>query len=336
MRSVILTFVFVAGAASCLAKDPISEGSGGTQGTGGSVSTGGVTSKGGTIGTGGTKSTGGTTSSGGTTSTGGTTSSGGTSGPPPAVDCTDVSDDSSSVAAQFGTMSISLTNNPNKSYIMQANWWGTPYNAQSETLKALGFTIVNPSNTPSSNPSLPLGYPSIYIGSYSGRATKGSNLPKQVSALTSVPTTIATNVDQKGSASYNAAYDVWFTSGSAPLGKSDTNPGAGGAFLMVWLFMPSDKQPRGSIKVRAGTVDGVPGDWDVWYDNSTSQPPCVSYVAATKTPSLSFDLNDFIQHAIKNSLGVTSSQYLSIIFGGFEVWGGGDGVQLKQFCANVK
>ena len=57
MRSVLLAFVFVAGAASCLAKDPISEGSGGTQGTGGKVSTGGVTSKGGTSGTGGTKST---------------------------------------------------------------------------------------------------------------------------------------------------------------------------------------------------------------------------------------------------------------------------------------
>jgi len=231
-------------------------------------------------------------------------------------------------------MSISLSNNPNKSYIMQANWWGSPYNAQSETLSALGFTVANPNNAVTSNPSLPLGYPSIYIGSYSGRTTKGSNLPKQVSALTSVPTIISTNVDQKGSASYNAAYDVWFTAGASPLGSQDTNPGAGGTYLMVWLFMPSDKQPRGSIKVRGGTVDGVDGDWDVWYDNTN--PPCVSYVSSTKIASLSFDLNDFIKHAVKNSLGVTNSQYLSIIFGGFEIWGGGDGVQLKHFCANVK
>ncbi len=28
--------------------------------------------------------------------------------------------------------------------------------------------------------------------------------------------------------------------------------------------------------------------------------------------------------------------YLSIIFAGFEVWGGGDGLQVKQFCANVQ
>jgi hypothetical protein len=261
MRSVVFAFVFAASAASCLAKDPPSEGSGGTQGTGGSASAGG------TVGSGGTTTTGGTPSSGGTTSTGGT------SGPPPAVDCTDVSGDSSSITEQYGALTISLSNNPNKTYIMQANWWGTPYNAQSETLNALGFTIANPKNAVTSNPSLPLGYPSIYIGSYSGRPTRGSNLPKQVSALTTVPTIISTNVDQKGSASYNAAYDVWFTAGSAALGKSDTNPGAGGAYLMVWLFMPSDKQPRGSIRVRSGSVDGMNGNWDVWYDDSTSQPP---------------------------------------------------------------
>jgi hypothetical protein len=37
---------------------------------------------------------------------------------------------------------------------------------------------------------------------------------------------------------------------------------------------------------------------------------------------------------VKNNLGVTTSPYLSIIFAGFEVWGGG--LQLKQLCANVK
>jgi hypothetical protein len=39
---------------------------------------------------------------------------------------------------------------------------------------------------------------------------------------------------------------------------------------------------------------------------------------------------------VTNRYGVTNSQYLSIIFAGFEVWGGNDGLQLKQFCANVK
>jgi hypothetical protein len=52
--------------------------------------------------------------------------------------------------------------------------------------------------------------------------------------------------------------------------------------------------------------------------------------------SLQFDLNNFIQDAVTSGYGVTSSQYLSIIFAGFEVWGGADGLQEKAFCANVK
>jgi hypothetical protein len=28
--------------------------------------------------------------------------------------------------------------------------------------------------------------------------------------------------------------------------------------------------------------------------------------------------------------------YLNIVFAGFEIWGGNDGLQVKQFCASVK
>jgi hypothetical protein len=33
---------------------------------------------------------------------------------------------------------------------------------------------------------------------------------------------------------------------------------------------------------------------------------------------------------------VTNSQYLSVVFAGTEVWGGGNGFQVKQFCVDVK
>jgi hypothetical protein len=62
----------------------------------------------------------------------------------------------------------------------------------------------------------------------------------------------------------------------------------------------------------------------------------VSYVSSDKISSLDFDLNYFIQDAVQNNYGVTSNQYLSVIFAGFEVWGGGDALQVKKFCANVK
>jgi len=50
---------------------------------------------------------------------------------------------------------------------------------------------------------------------------------------------------------------------------------------------------------------------------------------------LEFDLNDFITDAVTKSYGLTSSMYLSIVFGGFEIWGGADGIQLSQFCVTV-
>jgi hypothetical protein len=104
---------------------------------------------------------------------------------------------------------------------------------------------------------------------------------------------------------------------------------------MVWLFKPTDRQPRGNDQGRKGvTVDGVSGNWDVWVDSTN--PPCVSYVSSTPIDALGFDLNDFIKDAVAKSYGVTSSMYLSIVFAGFEVWGNNDGLQVKEFCASVE
>ena len=362
MRSVLLAFALVAAAVSC-AGDPINTqgtggaanggttGKGGTTRTGGTTSAGGTTSKGGATGNGGTTSKGGTTGNGGTTSKGGTTGAGGTtskggttgsggssqsSGP---VDCTDTSTFSSSIKDQYGTATITVDNNSSKSYFMQANWWGQAkqpgptFLNQSEAVQGIGFTIANPNNTtPTAVDGNPLGFPSIFIGAYGSKKTTGSNLPKAVSSLTSVPTIFSTNADTMGITSYNATYDVWFTASNALV--TGSGPGTGGAYLMVWLFKPKDKQPRGVVVANASVVKGVKGGWDVWYDSTN--PPCVSYVAITNLASLEFDLNNFIQDAKQNGYGITDSQYLSIVFAGFEIWQGGDGLQLKKFCANVK
>ena len=319
MRLLSLLAVVAILVVSC-AKDPVTTGgSGGAPGTGGKTSSGGVTG------------TGGKTGTGGATGTGGKTGTGGTS-QPGSIDCTDVSRDTYSTSDPYGSTQITLDNNPKKTYYFQANWWGTPYYNESETVNGLGFTITNPNSTPSSSNN-PLGFPSIFIGAYQTRATQGSGLPKQVSSLTNVFTIFSTNDDTKGTSNYNATYDVWLTQTSALV--TGDGPGAGGAYLMVWLFSPSDRRPRGSIKAGGSVVNGVKGGWDVWYDGSTD-PPCVSYVSNTTLSSLQFDLNYFIQDAVQNNYGITSSQYLSIIFAGFEVWGGGDGLKINNFCANVK
>jgi len=366
MRSVFLAFALAAAAVSC-AGNPITTsgtggaGNGGTTSAGGTTSNGGTTSSGGTTSTGGKTGAGGTTSNGGTTSSGGTTSTGGktgtggapstggktgTGGAPStggktgtggsstttSIDCTDTSTDSAAVTTQYGGTQMSVTGNSNKTYFMQANWWGSPYNNQAEDVEGLGFSMTNPGNVVTNVKDTPMGFPSIFIGSYGTKKTTGSNLPKQVSALTSVPTIFSTNVDTLGISNYNATYDVWFTSSNALV--TGSSPGTGGAYLMVWLFKPSDRQPRGSLRANGVVVTGVKGGWDVWYD--TTNPPCVSYVASDKIASLEFDLNNFIKDAVQNSYGITASQYLSIVFAGFEVWGGGDGLQIKKYCANVK
>ena len=321
MRSVFLALVLVAATASCAA-NPTNN----SPGAGGA-------SSGGAPGTGGKPA-----GTGGKPGTGGATGAGGSSQPPGSTDCTDTSTTSVTINSQYGGTAIAT--GTSKTYYMQANWWDSYTGNETEQISGLGFTIGNPTGavTPKTtndpNGNTPMGFPSIFIGAYGGHTTTGSKLPKQVSALTSVPTIFSTNADQKGVSNYNATYDVWFTANGTPLGNGQNSPGAGGAYLMVWLFQPSDRQPRGKIVANGSVVKGVSGGWDVWYDASTN-PPCVSYVSSNKLASLQFDLNNFIQDAVSSGYGVTASQYLSIVFAGFEVWGGADGLQEKAFCATV-
>jgi len=237
------------------------------------------------------------------------------------------------VSTQYGGAELSAGGS--KSYYFESNWWQT-FASESEDYKGLGFTVHNPQNA-SVSPSTgaPMGFPSIFVGQYGGHTTSGSNLPKKVSALTSVATNFQTNNGSIGTSNHNATYDVWFTQSGTPLNSSQSNPGAGGAYLMVWMFKPTDRQPRGSDSGHQNkTIPGVPGTWNVWVDSSN--PPCISYVSTTPIEGLKFDLNDFIKDSVTQGYGITSSMYLSIVFGGFEIWGGADGIQLKDFCVDVK
>jgi hypothetical protein len=283
-----------------------------------------------TAGTGGTPaSTGGSTggSAGGTTATVPETTA---PTPPPSPNCTDVSSSSNYLNTSGGTTYIPV-DGLDKQYVAMANWWHVS-NQQTVTVKGLSFTVGNPAGA-SSPDNDPTGFPSMFIGSYAGKTTKGSNLPKQVSALTNIYTVVSTNASSKGYTNYNVAYDVWFTAAGTPLPATQYNPGTGGAFLMVWLFKPTNRQPRGSNQHPGQSVSGLPGTWDVWID--PTNPPCISYVSTTPLEKLDYDLNNFIRDAVNKSYGITNSMYLSIIFAGFEIWGGGDGLQEKAFCANV-
>jgi hypothetical protein len=256
-------------------------------------------------------------------------------GPHPlASACNDSSPTSGQFTMQYESRELIVSTT--KTYILQSNW-SQLWMGQSETYNGLSFTVHNPQNAAVDATHLtPMGFPSIFIGQFGTykHASKESHLPIRVSAISSAPTIFTTNSQMIGHSNYSAGYEVWFTQTGDALDGGQTNPGTGGAFLLIWLFQPTDRQPHGSDTHPAMTVAGIDGTWNVWVENDGI--PSVSYVRTTPIEGMSFDLNDFVKDAVQNHYaGVTNAMYVSVVFGGFAIWGGADGIELKQFCLEV-
>lgn len=214
-----------------------------------------------------------------------------------------------------------------RQYIVQNNVWSG--NAASQTINANGvsFEVTAQSNN---NPTdgAPASFPSSFIGSNFGRTTSGSNLPRQVSALTSVQTGWRWS---GGSGSFNAAYDVWFSTGA---GGDPQNPS--GAYLMVWFAAEGGPVPLGTIR---GTVSIGGRSWQVWHCGEGCQNGVnvISYIPTSGSISeWSFDLLDFIANARDQFSVIQNSWYLTNVFAGFEIWSGGVGLRSENFCAIVQ
>jgi hypothetical protein len=224
-------------------------------------------------------------------------------------------------------------------YFMQVNQWNRQA-AGTQTVAYGGDTFFKMTTQTAMAPTngAPTGFPSIFVGANNRNSTTGSNLPKAVSELTTVPTTW--NWKDNGSLtdttanSYNATYDVWFSTQAA--GEPNA-AGPSGGYLMVWLYDPPDAQPIGtaSAVIKAVTVPGVPGTWDVWIGLNGTRP-CISYVSTEPRLGLSFDLNAFIKDAVANRPNtILQTWYLTNIFIGFEIWRGGVNLETTNFCAIV-
>lgn len=214
-----------------------------------------------------------------------------------------------------------------KSYLAFPNWW-REYSGQVINLAGLGFTIsgVTPDLT---NASLPAGSPSLFIGGYSGAESLGSNLPKRVSSITTIPTAMETNALLMETNHVATAYQFVFTGSEAPLRLQDPRRAT---YLEIWLYKPTGRQPVGMLTYPARSVDGISGSWDVWLAQSD---PYVTYVSASPLGEVEFDASNFIRDAVKNGHFVKSTLYLNAVLGGFHVWAGGDGMQVKRFCVQV-
>jgi hypothetical protein len=208
-------------------------------------------------------------------------------------------------------------------YVVQNNVWG---GASAQTLMVSGVSFQITQQT-GSNPTTgaPLSFPSVFIGSNYGRTTTGSNLPKRVSSLTSVPTGWSWT---SASGSFNAAYDVWFSAG--PSGDSGA---PSGGYLMVWLHKPADAQPISNTGTSSGSVGLAGGTWNFWIGSQQGRP-IISYVRSDTIAAVSFDLKSFIDDGVTRGV-IDSGWYLSNVFAGFEIWNGGVGLKTNNFCAIV-
>jgi endoglucanase len=236
--------------------------------------------------------------------------------------------------SRWGSTTVTIDG---QEYFMQINEWNT---SDPQTMAYGGDYFFKITQQEASSPTAqgPTGFPSMFIGANSGNSTSGSNLPKQVSQLTTVPTTWRwrPNEAEGGTSTsiYNVAYDLWFS--TSPGGEPGSYHPSGG-FLMVWLHDPPIAQPIGTVHYRAVTLPNVPGSWDVWVgDNVGAGVPCISYVARNRLTSLSCDLNEFIKDAVTyRSDTIQNDWYLTNVFIGFEIWEGGVGLETTDFCVIV-
>ena len=253
------------------------------------------------------------------------TSSTGTGGSGGGGSCTSPSG-KGTITDQYGTGTVMCGS---KEYIVQNNEWGSTAGQTITYGPGASFQVTVQKGTGANNN--PEGFPSVFTGANSNHNSGSSSmLPRAVSSIPkgSVMTSM-TWADNGATGSYNATYDVWFSTGS---GGDPTLSAPSGGFLMVWYHLPSGNQPIGTM-IASTTIDGK--NWNVWYGtNSSNQKPCVSYVAQTSINSFSYSLGDFIQDAVTRGY-VQNSWYLTNVFAGFEIWSGGVGLAVTDFSVTV-
>jgi hypothetical protein len=217
-----------------------------------------------------------------------------------------------SICAQYGSAVAG-------SYVVQNNAYNEP-GTQCVNAGSNGFSITESDGSVATN-GAPKSYPSIYNGCHYGNCSPGTALPKQISAVSSAPTSISNTY--VGNATYDAAYDIWLDPTAKTTGVNQTE-------IMIWLNHVGSVQPVGSQTGTAG-IDGT--TWAVWTGNNGSNN-VISFVAPSAMSSVSLDVKDFINNTISHGLA-TASWYLTSIQAGFEPWAGGTGLAVNSFSATI-
>ncbi|MBE1487429.1 GH12 family glycosyl hydrolase domain-containing protein [Plantactinospora soyae] len=204
-------------------------------------------------------------------------------------------------------------------YVVQNNRWGTTAQ-QCINVTDTGFSITQQQGSSPTN-GAPVSYPSVFAGCHYTNCSPGTNLPMQVSQISSATSSISYNF--VSGATYNASYDIW-------LDPSPKRDGVNQMEIMIWFNRQGPIQPIGS-SVGSGTVGGR--TWDVWRGNNGGNN-VISYLAPSPITSWNFNVLDFIND-VRNRGAITNSWYLTSIQAGFEPWQGGTGLGVNSFSASV-
>ena len=222
-----------------------------------------------------------------------------------------------------------------ENYIIQNNNWGNPGGSDCILNYVNNSFTVGTCNGSGSD--APAAFPSIYQGNNGNTAngvlsTKSTDsMPIQVSNIASA---ISTFKYSGPAGQSNACYDIWFAN-SPP--SAEYQDGING-FVMIWLRDPPGKQPIGTNQ---GSVTIAGQTWNKWVGPRGAGPagqnnsPVVSFVNPSEgddSRAQSFvdkNILEFIQAASGN--GISGSMYLTDVFAGFEIWGGGGGQKVDEF-----
>ncbi|MFI6262271.1 cellulose binding domain-containing protein [Micromonospora sp. NPDC051006] len=204
-------------------------------------------------------------------------------------------------------------------YVVQNNRWGTTAQ-QCINVTSTGFEITTQNGSNPTN-GAPTAYPSVFLGCHYTNCSPGTNLPIQVSQISSATSSISYRY--VSGAVYNASYDIWLD----PSPKTD---GVNQMEIMIWLNRQGPIQPIGSP---VGTANLAGRSWEVWRGSNGSNN-VISYVAPSPITSLDFSVLDFIAD-VRSRGAITNSWYLTSIQAGFEPWQGGAGLAVTAFSAAV-
>lgn len=214
-----------------------------------------------------------------------------------------------------------------QNYFLMANGWGPNFQSQSIAWNGTSFTVQSLQGQQGPNYE-PASYPTVFCGEYSDSRSRECGLPAALDSMTSLRTGWSWN-DNGNDGEYNAAYDIW-------LGTSNERSSFSG-YLMVWYREPAGQQPAGQPTLRDVTVQNVPGSWDIWQGRVGGRP-IINWVRAEgqDTPSMEFDILDFVRDAQTRNLTVPGSHVLSVAVG-FEIWNGPiTNLESVDFYVNVE